>query len=59
MFIYLNVNELERMVAAADGFPPWTLWALPFTAPEALAGAVIGLVVAFLTWFLRRQPSTG
>jgi hypothetical protein len=43
-FVYLNVDPLERMAAAADGFPRWTLWQLPFTIPEAALGAVVGVV---------------
>jgi H+/Cl- antiporter ClcA len=45
-FVYLNVDPLERMAADADGFPRWSLWQLPFTLPEGLAGGVAG--VAFV-----------
>ena len=59
MFVYLNVDPLERMAAAADGFPRWSLWQLPFTAPEAAAGAIVGLLFVLLTQFLWRRTPTG
>lgn len=54
-FVYFNLDPFERMAAAADGFPQWSLWGLPFTAPEAALGALTGVVVVFVTRLLRNR----
>jgi MYXO-CTERM domain-containing protein len=58
MFIYLNVDPFERMYAHADGFPRWSLWQLPFTAPEGAAGALLGMLVVFVVGLARRRTPT-
>jgi hypothetical protein len=56
MFVYLNVDPLERRVATADGFSRWSLWQIPFTAPAGALGAAAGIVVAsFARVFGRRR----
>jgi len=59
MFVYLNVDPLERMTAAADGFPRWSPWQLLFTAPEGALGAAAGVVIALLTRRMARRLPTG
>jgi hypothetical protein len=54
-FVYLNFDPLERTVAAADGFSRWSLWQVPFTAPEAGLGAAAGVVVFFIARAFRRR----
>ena len=57
-FIYLNVDPFERMYAHADGFPRWSPWQLPFTAPEGAVGALAGMLVVLLAGFVRRRTPT-
>jgi len=57
-FIYPNVDPFERIYAHADGFPRWSLWQLPFTAPEGLVGALAGMLVVFLANLTRRRTPT-
>jgi glutamate/tyrosine decarboxylase-like PLP-dependent enzyme len=59
MFIYGNLDPLERMAAVADGYPLWSVYQLPFTAPAAFAGAMAGFVIALLTQRLWHRASTG
>lgn len=57
-FIYVNVDPSELMYAQADGFPRWSLWQLPFTVPEGVAGALAGILVVFLSGLVRRRTPT-
>jgi hypothetical protein len=59
MFVYGNLDPLERAAAAADGYPLWSLSQLPFTVPFGVAGAVAGFVIALLTQNLWHRPSAG
>jgi hypothetical protein len=59
MFAFLNLDPLERQAAAADGYPLWSPFQLPFTAPAAIGGAVAGFVIALLTQRLWHRASTG
>jgi hypothetical protein len=58
MFVFMNVDPLERMAARADGYPLWSTYQLPFTAPLAAAGAVAGFAIALLTQRLWHRAST-
>ena len=53
-FLYFNVDPLERMAAAADGFSRWSPWGLFFTLPWGFIGAVGGIVGALVAQRFRR-----
>ena len=52
-FVYANMDPLELMYAEAKGFPRWTLHGLPFTAPWAMLGALLGAAAGSLVKFRR------
>jgi hypothetical protein len=59
MFVFMNLDPLERMAALADGYPLWSSYQLPFTAPAGAVGAVAGFVIALLTQRLWHREPTG
>jgi hypothetical protein len=59
MFVFMNLDPLERMAAVADGYPLWSSYQLPFTAPAGAAGAIAGFVIALLTQRHWHRQTTG